>query len=77
MIVSPRKSCSVSIVAGLRVATVSRSQHSSGVQAKGLTRVVIRGGFIYDEAMGATKTVSEVLLVCDERELHTISLSAR
>jgi len=77
MIVSPRKSCSVSIVAGLRVATASHCEHVSGVQAKELTRVVIRCGFIYDETMGATKTVSEVLLDAMNAELHTISLSAR
>ena len=53
---SPRNSCSVSIVAGLRVATASRRRHISSIWAKEeLTRVVIRGGLIYNEAMGATE----------------------
>jgi len=42
IIASPQKSCSVSIVVGLSVATVSSSGHTSRPQAmKNLTRVVI------------------------------------
>jgi len=78
IIVSPRKSCSVSIVAGLRVATTFRCHYVFSVQAKKEpTRVVIRGGFVYNETMRATKTISEVLLDAINAELRTIFLSVR
>lgn len=53
MIVSPRNSCRVSIVAGLRVATRTQfSTHTSILVAITPTRVIIGGCLIDDEAVG-------------------------
>ena len=56
MMVSPRKSCRVSIVAGFIVATVVRVISLSLILATLLTRVVICSGLIDDEAVGARNT---------------------
>ena len=56
IIVSPRKSCSVSIVVGLSVATVSSCEHTSRPQTKkNLTRVVIGASLVYNKSMGTKK----------------------
>jgi hypothetical protein len=64
--VSPRKSCSVSIVAGLRVATGSRCKHTSSVSTERPTRIVIGTSLVYNKTMGTTKNCIRSVAGCDE-----------